>query len=254
MMTEEISRIIWITGAGKGIGRELAKHYAVKGWTVAVSARTLVDLQSLVSEMPVGRVKVFPLDVTDGDAVRETLRKIEDELGPLDTVILNAGTHVLTNACALSVDDIRHLVDTNFMGTVNGIAAVLDVFKGRSRGHIAVVASLAGYRGLPGAAAYGATKAGLINFCEAMKPDLEKIGVKLTLINPGFVDTPLTAKNDFPMPFLINAEDAALRIAKALDKTAFEITFPRRLVFFMKLLRILPDRLFFMLTRRMLRE
>ena len=254
MTNKEISRVIWITGAGKGIGRELARHYAGNGWTVAVSARTLADLQTLASELPVRRVNVFQLDVTDTEAVKATVHKIEDELGPLDMVILNAGTHVPTNARELSLDDTRHLVETNFMGAVIGIAAAVEVFKERSRGHIAVVASLAGYRGLPGAAAYGATKAGLINFCEAMKPDLEQIGVKLTLINPGFVDTPLTAKNDFPMPFLMNAEDAALRIAKELDKTAFEITFPSRFVILMKLLRILPYRLFFMLTRRMLRE
>ena len=254
MTNKEISRVIWITGAGKGIGRELAKHYAGSGWTVAVSARTLADLQTLASELPVRRVNVFQLDVTDTEAVKATVNKIEDELGPLDTVILNAGTYVPTNARELSLDDTRHLVDTNFMGVVIGIAAAVEVFKERSRGHIAVVASLAGYRGLPGAAAYGATKAGLINFCEAMKPDLEHFGVKLTLINPGFVDTPLTAKNDFPMPFLMNAEDAALRIAKELDKAAFEITFPSRFAILMKLLRILPDRLFFMLSRRMLRE
>ena len=123
MTGKEISRVIWITGAGKGIGRELAKHYAGNGWTVAVSARTLADLQTLASELPVRRVNVFQLDVTDTEAVKATVHKIEDELGPLDVVILNAGTHVPTNARELSLDDTRHLVETNFMGAVIGIAA-----------------------------------------------------------------------------------------------------------------------------------
>jgi short-subunit dehydrogenase len=116
------------------------------------------------------------------------------------------------------------------------------------------VASLAGYRGLPGAAAYGATKAALINMCEALKPDLERSGVKLSLINPGFVETPLTAQNDFPMPFLIPVEEAVAHIVRGLERSLFETAFPGRFAFLMKVLRILPDRLFFALTRRMLRE
>ena len=254
MTTIEGSRILWITGAGKGIGRELAKLYAGDGWTVAVSARTTADLRTLASELPAGAIHAFPLDITDEAAVTATVRTIEAELGPLDLAILNAGTHVPTDADNFTTEDVRFLVETNFIGTVNGIAAVLEVFKRRSCGHLAVVASLAGYRGLPGAAAYGATKAALINLCEALAPDLERSGIKLNLINPGFVETPLTAKNDFPMPFLMKAEDAAISIARGLEKSAFEITFPSRFAALMKLLRILPDRLFFTLTRRMLRS
>jgi short-subunit dehydrogenase len=130
----------------------------------------------------------------------------------------------------------------------------MKTFLARGGGHIAVVASLAGYRGLPGAAAYGATKAALINMCEALKPDLERSGVKLSLINPGFVETPLTAQNDFPMPFLIPVDEAVSQIVRGLERSNFEIAFPGRFAFLMKVLRILPDRLFFTLSRRMLRE
>ena len=212
------------------------------------------DLETLAAEAPGGRIHTFPLDVTDAKAASRTVREIEERLGPVDLAILNAGTHTPTTAENLSADHFRHLVETNLMGTVNGMAPILEKFRARSRGQLAVVASLAGYRGLPGAAAYGATKAALINMCEALKPELEQAGIKLTLINPGFVDTPLTAKNDFPMPFLMSAEGAASCIARGLETGAFEITFPRRFAFLMKVLRLLPHPLFFALTRRMLRQ
>ncbi len=253
MTTADRAKLVWITGGGKGIGRELAQHYAQQGWTVAVSARTEADLQLLAEELPAGQIKIFPLDVTDQEAVASTVHQIEHELGGIDLAILNAGTHTPTPAESFAIDPFRHLVETNLMGVVNSLAPLLEIFRKRSSGQIAVVASLAGYRGLPGAAAYGATKAALINMCESLRPDLEQSGVRLSVINPGFVETPLTAKNDFPMPFLMSAQSAARRIAEGLKTGIFEITFPTRFAFLMKLLRILPDRLFFLLSRRMVR-
>ena len=254
MTSETAPRIAWITGAGKGIGRGLAARLAADGWTVAVSARTREDLVSLAAECPAGRTHPFPLDVTDLAATEAAVRSIEKELGALDLVILNAGTHIPMSAETFSVDGFRRLVETNLMGTVNGLSHILPPFIERKRGHIAVVASVAGYRGLPTSAAYGATKAGLINMCEALKPELDRHGVRLTLINPGFVETPLTDKNEFPMPFLIPVDQAVEHIVRGLDRSAFETAFPRRFAFIMKMLRILPDYLFFMLTRRMLRD
>jgi NAD(P)-dependent dehydrogenase (short-subunit alcohol dehydrogenase family) len=254
MTSETAPRVAWITGAGKGIGRALASRLAADGWTVAVSARTPEDLVSLAAEGPAGRIHAFPLDVTDLAATEAAVHGIERQLGPLDLVILNAGTHSPMSAETFSIDAFRRLVETNLMGTVNGLAHILPPFIARKRGHIAVVASVAGYRGLPTSAAYGATKAGLINMCEALKPELERHGVRLTLINPGFVETPLTDKNDFPMPFLISVEKAVEYIVRGLDGTAFEIAFPRRFACLMKILRVLPNRLFFALTRRMVRE
>ena len=254
MTTADRARLVWITGAGKGIGRELARHYAQQGWTVAVSARTETDLQSLAEELPPGQIKIFPLDVTDQEAVATTVYKIEYELGEIDLAILNAGNYTPTPANSFAVDPFRNLVETNLMGIVNGLAPLLQIFQKRLSGQIAVVASLAGYRGLPGAAAYGATKAGLINMCESLRPDLERSGVRLSVVNPGFVKTPLTEKNDFPMPFLMPASSAARRIAKGLEAGVFEITFPTRFALLMKILRILPDCLFFLLSRRMVRR
>jgi len=246
-------KVVWITGAGRGIGRALAKRLAEAGWIVAASARSEEDLTSLAAECPPGRIHGFPLDVTDLSRTETTVEGIETQLGKLDLAILNAGTHIPVTVEGFSAAPFRRLMETNLMGPVNGLAQLIPRFVERRGGHIAVVASVAGYRGLPTAAAYGASKAGVINLCEALKPELERHGVRLTLINPGFVETSLTAKNDFPMPFLISVDKAVDRILHGLERSAFEIAFPGRFAFLMKLLRILPDRLFFAITRRMIR-
>ncbi len=246
--------VIWITGAGKGIGRTLAKRLAGEGWLVAASARTEEDLASLAAECPANSIHAFPLDVTDLSATTETVERISTQLGIPDLVVFNAGTHIPLSAEDFSVDAFRTLVETNLMGTVNGLAQVLPPMIERKKGHVAIVASVAGYRGLPTSAGYGATKAGLINMCEALKPELERHNVRITLINPGFVKTPLTDRNDFPMPFLISVDDAVDQIMRGLASGKFEIAFPRRFAFLMKLLRVLPNRLFFAVTRRMIRK
>lgn len=245
-----MSHIVWITGAGKGIGRALALTMAEDGWTVAASARTKADLNSLERESHTGRIHAFPLDVTDRVATMRTFDAINEQLGPLDLAVLNAGTHHPMSASEFSVETVRALVEVNLMGTVNGLGVLLPYFRARSAGHIAVVASVAGYRGLPTAAAYGATKAALINMCEALKPELAHEGVQLSLINPGFVKTPLTDKNEFHMPFLVSAGEAAATIYRGLQKRGFETVFPRPLAAIMKALRLLPYRLFFALTSR----
>ena len=247
-------RVAWVTGAGKGIGHELARRLAGEGWVVAVSARTESDLVSLAAECAPARIVAIPLDVTDLAATARTVSEIERQCGPIDLAILNAGMHTPMGASDFSVETVTNLMDTNLMGTVNGLSQLLPRFIERKKGHVAVVASLAGYRGLPGAAAYGASKAALINMCEALRPELEGHGVRLTLINPGFVDTPLTRRNDFPMPFLIPTDKAVDHIIRGLNGNAFEIAFPRRFAALMKVLRILPDRAFLALTRRMVRD
>ncbi|MEX2311792.1 MAG: SDR family NAD(P)-dependent oxidoreductase [Rhodospirillales bacterium] len=244
--------VAWVTGAGKGIGRALALRLADDGWTVAASARTGQDLESLVADCASGRIHAFPLDITDLKRTTVTIDVIENRLGPLSLVVLNAGTHIPMAAENFSANTVRTLVETNLMGTVNCLERVIHLFIERQSGHIAVVASLAGYRGLPTSAAYGAGKAGLINMCEALKPELEAHHVRMTLINPGFVETPLTDKNDFPMPFLIPVEAAVDYIMRGLRGKNFEVAFPKRFAWMMKILRIMPDRLFFAVTRRMI--
>lgn len=248
--------VAWVTGAGKGIGRALALELVRRGWIVAASARTAADLESLAAEAAgsdSGRVFSYPLDVVDAAANERTVAAIRADLGTIDLVVLNAGTHIPTTANDLRIESFRQLFEINVFGTVAGLAAVLPLMRERRRGHIAVVASVAGYCGLPSAAAYGATKAALISMCEALKPELEAFDVRLSVVNPGFVRTPLTGRNPFPMPFLLEADDAARRIADGLATGRFEIAFPRRMVCLMKLLRALPYPLFFAITRRLVR-
>jgi NAD(P)-dependent dehydrogenase (short-subunit alcohol dehydrogenase family) len=226
---------------------------ARRGWRVAASARTASDLDTLSqlsSSLP-GRIEGFPLDVTDGEAVARTVDAIEEHCGPLAMAVLNAGTHIPVSATNLTAEPFRTLIETNLMGVVHGLAALLPRFIERRAGHAAVVASVAGYRGLPTGSAYGATKAALINMCESLKPELDPLGVRLTLVNPGFVKTPLTDKNPFPMPFLMDVDVAAARLADGLEGKGFEVTFPRRFTWMLKALRLLPYPLYFALTRRL---
>ena len=243
--------LAWVTGASSGIGRALALELCRRGWTVAASARDARALEALAGEAAgAGSILPVPVDVTDPEAVSTAYRRIVETHGDADLAILNAGTHIPTPAEAFDRSTVAKLVDTNLMGTVNVLAAIVPEFIARRSGEIAVVASMTGYRGLPTAAAYGATKAALINLSESLRPELELHNVSLRLVNPGFVDTPLTRKNRFPMPFLIPADKAATTILKGLRSKRFEITVPRRMAVLMKLLRLLPNRLFLIVARR----
>jgi NAD(P)-dependent dehydrogenase (short-subunit alcohol dehydrogenase family) len=242
---------IWITGAGRGIGRALALRLAREGLTVIASARTGEDLDALVrdAESLPGRILPEPLDVTDRAACAEALARIEAAEGLPEIVVLNAGSHQPMPAARFDAAVFDRLFALNVGGVVNTLAAVVPRFVERRRGRIAVVASVAGYVGLPTAAAYSGTKAGLIALCESMRPELAQFGVTVQVISPGFVKTPLTDRNEFPMPFLMEADAAADRIAKGLESGRFEITFPRRLSWLLKVLRVLPHPLKFMLTK-----
>jgi short-subunit dehydrogenase len=236
---------VWITGASSGIGRGLALKLARDGRKVVVSARSAEALAALAAENP--NIAAWPLDTTDAAACETAVAGIEAAHGTVTLAVLNAGTHTPTPATAFKVADARRLVDINLMGTIHALAPLL----ARRTGHIAVVASVAGYSGLPTAAIYGATKAALINMCEALKPECDTLGIKLLLVDPGFVKTPLTDKNEFPMPFLMELDDAVAAFARGLDSDRFEIVFPRRFALILKFLRILPYGLYFRIVRRM---
>lgn len=226
---------------------------AREGWQVAASARRsdkLAELERAAADIP-GSIHPVPLDVTDAPATTTAIAEIEKSLGPIDQAVLNAGTHKPVRATALDIEDFRSLVDLNLMGTVNCLAPLLQRMTARGNGRIAMVASLAGYRGLPTSGAYGMTKAGLINLAEALRPELDGHGVTLQIVNPGFVRTPLTDRNDFPMPFLMEADDAAAALYQGLHSNRFEIAFPRRFAYMMSVLRILPAPIAFALTRRL---
>lgn len=250
MLSED--KVVWITGASKGIGRALALEFARQGFSVAVSARNEYDLQTLCRETePLkGKALAFALDVTDQQACMTIFSQIAETMGRIDQVILNAGTHIPTPARSFNSQDIKTLLDLNVMGVVYCLEAVLPYMLVREKGNIAVVASLAGYRGLTDSAGYGASKAALINLCEALKLDLMGSRIKLQVVNPGFVETPLTDKNNFPMPFLISAETAAKYIVKGIRKNKFEIRFPGTFANLLGILRILPYSFYFPLVSR----
>jgi len=243
---------IWITGASSGIGRALALRLA-KTHHVIASARRAEVLSDLAAASG-GRITAWPLDVTDREAVAAAVPAIEALHGSIGLAVLNAGTHIPMGAADFSAARFRQLVELNLMGVVNCLDPLLASMRPRGAGHIAVVASLAGYTGLPTAAAYGATKAALINMCEALKPECDARGIKLQLVAPGFVETPLTEKNSFPMQFLMPVERAIDCFVAGLVSARFEITFPQRFALLMKLLRILPYRLYFPLIRQATRR
>ncbi len=243
---------IWITGASLGLGRALALRCAREGWRVVASARGREQLESLAAEAAdlSGEITPYPLDVTDAAAVAAAVQHVEAEIAPIGIAVLNAGTHRPMAAESFRAEDIEGLLKLNVLGIANCLEALLPRMIARRQGRLALVASVAGYAGLPTAAGYGASKAAVINMAESLKPELDRLGVTLQVVNPGFVQTPLTDRNDFPMPFLMPADAAAEAFFRGLGSQRFEIVFPRRFVYLMKFLRMLPYRLFFALTRR----
>jgi NADP-dependent 3-hydroxy acid dehydrogenase YdfG len=241
-------RLVWITGASSGIGAAIARELAAAGVTVAVSGRNPDTLGSVAA----GHSALHPyvLDVTNAADVAEVFERIERERGPVDLVLAAAGTYAPVSLARFTSAPFRQMYETNYLGVVHVLSAVLPAFRARRSGHVAWIASVAGYRGLPKAAAYGPTKAALINLAESLRPELEADGVRVSVINPGFVRTPLTAQNDFPMPFLMEPEEAARRSITGLATGRFEIAFPSRFVMLLKFARLLPYRLYFALIRR----
>ncbi len=238
-------KVVWITGASTGIGREVALQLAAQGVIVAASARSADKLKALGAN-----IKPYPVDVTDRDAMLQTIEKIERDLGSIDLAILGAGTYSPVEIDAFDPSLSELAMGVNYMGVVNGVTGLLAHMLPRRKGHIAWIASVAGYRGLPKAAAYGPTKAALINLAESLKPELDARGITVSVINPGFVETPMTAQNEFPMPFMIKTDEAARRTIAGLAKGHFEIAYPTRFVAILKIMRVLPYRLFFWLISR----
>lgn len=223
---------VWITGASTGIGAATARELARRGHTLFLTARSADKLAELPGE-------ALPGDVTD----RARMHEIARGIGAVDVALLNAGTYVPVDPRELDADVFREHLDVNVMGTVHCIEAVLPGMLERHDGRIAVVASVTGFAALPRAAAYGATKAFLISMCDSLRADLAGTGVDVTTVNPGFVRTPLTAQNEFDMPFLIDADEAARAIADGLEKGKPEISFPLPMALSMKTLGSVPGAL-----------
>ncbi len=242
----------WITGASSGIGEAVALELARRGWTVAITARRLPELEAIATRaagLP-GRIVAHPGDVTDRDGMATLIDTIEAMHGAIALAFFNAGVAPYVKAGALDIDAFRQAVEINVMGVVHGLAPLLERMASRGQGQVAVNASIAGYGGLPKAAAYGASKAAMIHMCEALKFDCDNLGLTIQVVNPGFIDTPLTRKNDFPMPFLMPMERAAQRCVDGFERGGFEINFPRRLAFILKAINLLPYPAYFWLVAK----
>jgi short-subunit dehydrogenase len=248
MSTFDKDGIVWITGASTGIGRELALSFARDGYRVAASARSADKLAELASRS--SNIKTYPLDVLIVADAAATVEKIEREMGPIGLAVFNAGVWHPMTASTYDIEKVKASTDVNYLGVCNSLAPVMRAMIGRGRGHLAIVSSVAGMRGLPKGAAYAPTKAALISLAESLYGDLKLKGVSMTVINPGFVETPMTSVNTFPMPFIVTTEEAVRTIRAGLDTGRFEIVFPGRMALLMKTLRILPYRVFFWATGR----
>lgn len=248
------ARIAWITGASSGIGAATAQEMARQGWRVAISARRREKLEEIAAgaDGMAGQLLPVPCDVTDGKAIAEALATIERTWGPVDLALLNAGVYIRDSLASFDVEAYASQVELNLVGTARCLAALRGPMMKRRGGHIVIVASVAGYRGLPASLAYGPTKAALINLAEALWIEARPYGIKVQCVCPGFVRTPATDTNPFAMPQLMEVEDAARALVRGLGRSSFEIRFPWLFTFVMNRLRGLNNRLYLPLIARSL--
>ncbi len=248
----ENQKKIWITGASSGIGRAVAEKFAAEGWKVAVSARRKEILEEIATNE---NVSSFPLDVTDRNQINNVFSNVLEEFGNLDICLFSSGTYEPKDEQNIDPDKIKNVMNVNFLGVIDCVKVVENYFKNRRSGHISIVSSIAGYRGLPNSSGYGPSKAALTNFSESIYFDFKKFGVRVSIVSPGFIKTPLTDKNEFPMPFLKTPEYAAEKIFNGLVKgDAFEIHFPKGLTLILKFLRILPYKIYLFLVDKLVKR
>jgi short-subunit dehydrogenase len=247
------SPLVWITGASSGLGHALALEMAGRGYRLVLTARKRDALEELKAEIASKHdgadVHVADGDIVDAERMQEIIEEMEGK-GGIDIAVLNAGIYIPVDATDPQLDAFHKTFDVNLKGTANCVVPLIKMMKPKGKGQIALVASVAGYSGLPMASAYGATKAGLINMAEALRFDTDRMGITLQVINPGFVETPATDENPFEMPFVLKVDDAARRMANGLESKRFEVTFPKRFTYQLKFLRLLPFNVYHWLVSR----
>lgn len=247
-IVEWLGQRVWIVGASTGIGAAFARALIERGAKVALSARTEAKLREVAGDA--ANTRVLPLDVSDAEGLAAAYGALKAEWGGIDLVVFMAGTYFPVRAWELDAAKAKQLMDTNLLGVFYGLAAVLPDMVERGGGAVAIVSSVAGYRGLPKSLLYGPSKAALINLAETLYIDCAPRGVGVFVVNPGFVKTPLTAQNDFEMPNLITAEEAADAMLAGFARGEFEIDFPKAFTRKLKALRLLPFGLYQKLIRR----
>lgn len=238
-------RRVWVLGASSGIGAEVAQLLIARGARVAVSARSARPLEARFAQQAL----IAPADVTDLESLRAAADRVAADWNGIDLTLNFAGTYQEMRPWAMDLEAVRGIIELNLAGAFNLLAALQPHL--RAGTGLALVASVAGYGGLPNSLAYGATKAALINLAQSLWLDYRARGVAVYLVNPGFVETPLTAKNRFPMPFIIPAADAARRTVAGLEQGDFEIHYPRRFSRLLKLLNLLPHGLYLRCLRNL---
>ena len=242
-------KVIWITGASSGIGKAAAIKFAQNGWIVAASARreNLLNELKKINE----NIHPFPLDVTDIDKCKLVATNIINQFKNIDICLFGTGMHDPKSEKKFNLEKIREIMEVNYFGTINSINSIYNYFSEKKNGQISIISSVAGYRGLPAAGAYCASKSALTTFAESLNFDMRMKNVRVSLVSPGFIKTPMTDQNDFPMPMIKSPEFAANEIYKGLTvKKGFEIHFPKVFTYFMKFLQILPSGVYFKLVSK----
>ena len=245
-----IKKTIWITGGSTGIGKALAIKFANEGWNVAISARRENLLEEISNEYE--NITSFPLDVIKKENCKEVFNQIKNKFENIDICFFSTGTWDPKKEKDIDVEQIENVFKVNFFGTLNSIKAVEEYFKNKKSGTITIVSSIAGYRGLPNSTGYGPSKSALNNLAESLYFDFGRSNVRVCLVSPGFIKTPMTDKNDFNMPFLKTPEYAAEKIYDGLvNKNSFEIHFPKSLTMILKILGFLPNKIYFGLISKL---
>jgi short-subunit dehydrogenase len=243
---------IWITGASSGIGKALAEKFASEGWRVAVSARRKEILDEMANNE---NISSYPLDVTNQQQINDIFAKIINDFGSLDLCVFSSGTYDPKLEQEINIKQNKFVMETNFFGVLYCIKSVEKYFKDKKDGHISIVSSVAAYRGLPNSSGYGPSKAALTNLTESLYFDFKKYNVRISLVSPGFIKTPLTDKNEFPMPFIKSPEFAADKMFNGLTKSnSFEIHFPKTLTILLKIFRVLPYKIYLYLIDKVVKR
>jgi len=245
----EDKKVIWITGASSGIGRALAIKFANEGWIVAASARR----ESLLEELCKINKNIysFPLDVTSIEQCKSVFKSIVEKFKDVEISIFGTGIHDPKSEKEFNLEKIRKIMEVNYFGTMNSINSVYSFYNDKKNGQISIISSVAGYRGLPAAGAYCASKSALTSFAESLHFEMKRKNVRISLVSPGFIKTPMTDQNDFPMPMIKSPEFAAEQIYTGLiKKKGFEIHFPKAFTFIMKILSILPSSIYFKIVEK----
>jgi NADP-dependent 3-hydroxy acid dehydrogenase YdfG len=241
---------VWVIGASSGIGEACARELLKRGAKLVLSSRRIERLEDIARSADTTQSLVIPVDVMDQSSITRAYKTIHAQWGGIDLLLFVSGIYIPLRADDFNMEDVQKTVDSNILGPMRAVTTVLPDMLRAGHGHLAIVGSVAGYSGLPKALAYGPTKAAMINFCETLFYDLQPKGIGVHMISPGFVATEATANNDFEMPALISAQEAANEILQGIEHGEFDIHFPKRFSMFLKFLRILPYPVYFWIVRK----